>query len=119
MRELTKSLMSASWAMSLLSMKEGMALFNPQTWDPSPKGKANGFQPVAEAAASQLDSSLQGLFRTGDNFQRGMVNLMFGFFDSGNWNPGRWAPGTGSTSPCGGNQSGQSWGPIPPRYDGQ
>jgi len=118
MRELTKSLMSASWAMSLLGMREGMALLNPTRDRFLQGGGPNSFEPVAQAAASQLDPSLQGIFRTGDNLQRSMVNLMFGIFDPGNWNPARWTRGAGSTSSCG-NQSGQSWGPMPPRPEGQ
>lgn len=116
MRELVKSAFSLSWAMSLLGLKQATNLLNPQELA---KASLNDLEPVSQATINQLDPRLQGLFRTGDNLQRGMVNLMFGLFDPGNWNPSRWAPGSGSTSPCSGNQSGQSWGPMPTRPGGQ
>ena len=119
MRELTKSFVSFSWALSLLGIKQATNLLSP--------GRPNNFEPVAQAAANQLDPSMQGLFRTGDNLQRGVVNAMFGMLDPRNWNPSRWAPGAGQ--PGAGGQSGvssgaggssccgqpsQGWGPITP-----
>jgi hypothetical protein len=119
MRELAKSAISLSWAMSLLGMRQAMGLFNPQGVDGTRSG-ARSFEAVTQAAVNQLDPSLQGTFRTGDNMQRSVMNLMFGFIDPGNWNPGRWMPGTGEgcSSNCSG-QSSQGWGPMPPRPDGQ
>ena len=119
MRELTKSAVSLSWAMSLLGMKQAMGLFSPQTPDAS-RSRGDSIDSVTQTVVNQLDPSLQGMFRTGDNMQRGMVNLMFGFFDPGNWNPGRWTPRTGGgcSSNCSGQPS-QGWGPMPPRPDGQ
>jgi hypothetical protein len=112
MRELTKSFVSASWAISLLGMKEGMALLSPQTWGRSYKTERNTFEPIAQAAVSQLDPSLQSLFRTGDTLQRNMVNVVSGFFDPGNWNPNR-CTGDPASSGCGGQRE-QGWGPVPP-----
>src|ERR1041384_2314016 len=102
MRELTKSFLSFSWAMSLLGVKQATSLLSP--------GRSNDCEVVAQAAANQLSPTLQGLFRAGDNIQRGMVNAMFGFLDPGSWNPSRWTPGGGQAGGSGttGMNTGQS-----------
>src|SRR5437763_12584498 len=90
MRELTKSIISFSWAVSLLGIKEATRLFQPgQVQGPY----SNSCEPVTQAAVAQLDPSVQGVFRTGDNFQRGVVNAVFGVFNPGNWNFLRPRPG--------------------------
>ncbi|HEV2987777.1 MAG TPA: hypothetical protein VG759_05005 [Candidatus Angelobacter sp.] len=116
MRELAKSALSLSWAMSLLGVKQAMNLLSPQ--DRSRQSGGNAFEPVIQAAVSQMDPSLQGMFRTGDNMQRGFVNLMFGFLDPSALTKG-WAPGTGSCSSGCSGQPSQGWGPVPPRPGGR
>jgi hypothetical protein len=126
MRELTKSFLSFSWAMSLLGVKQATGLLSP--------GRSNDCEAVAQAAANQLSPTLQGLFRAGDSIQRGMVNAMFGFLEPGSWNPSRWTPASGEAAVggqpgvsgttgmntrqseadcCTGNPS-QGWGPVTP-----
>lgn len=117
MRELTKSVVSFSWAVSLLGMKEAAGMFMSQGRGAG-QPMSNDLDAVTQTAVGQLGPSFQGIFRTGDNLQRGMVNAMFGIFDPGKWNPAAWMPGTGmGSSSCSGQPS-QSWGPVPPPSGG-
>ncbi len=114
MLELTKSTISLSWALSLLGMKEMASLLGPRSSYEQRGNCANACDPVTEAALQQLDPSLQGLFRTGDSFQRGVMNMMFGFFNPGNWNLGLRTPADGR-DPSSSTQATPEWGPMPPR----
>jgi len=124
MREMAKSALSLTWALSLLGVKQAMSVMNPQGADRSMRPGTNDFEPVARAAVNQLGQSLQGAFRTGDNLQRGVMNMVFGFVDPSVWNPGRWMSGN-FQCPSGCGQSSQSWagqpsdgwGSVPPRQD--
>lgn len=103
-RDLTKSALSFSWAFSLWGAEQAMNLFRP--------GQRNGgnvFAPMTEAAAGQLDESMRGLYRTGDNMQRGMVDMAFSLLNPASLvNPGIWtkmASGVNS-----GNRTGENGG---------
>jgi hypothetical protein len=92
-RELTKSALSFSWALSLLGADQTLNLFRP--------GQRNrdNFAPLAQAAAGQLDESMRGLYRTGDNIQRGMVDMAFSLLDPAAWlNPGTWTSMTNAAN---------------------
>jgi hypothetical protein len=74
MRDLTKSLMSFSWAMMLFGARQAQALLarpGGQSGDP-----AGAFQAVTRAAEEQLTGPLQELFRAGDTAQRGLVDIL-------------------------------------------
>src|SRR6267142_278532 len=124
MREVAKSALSLTWALSLLGVKQAMGVMNPQGTAQSMRAGTNDFEPVAQAAVNQLGQSWQGAFRTGDNLQRGVMNMVFGFGDPSGWNPGRWMPGNfqcpSNCSPSSRSWAGQpseGWGPVPPRPD--
>ncbi len=89
MRELTKSMLSFSWALPLFGMKQMMDIAMPR--DASrPFGRAtDGFEAVTHAARGQLGSTWDGAFRAGDQLQRGLVDLMFSFFSLDALNPNR------------------------------
>ncbi|HYX25000.1 MAG TPA: hypothetical protein VFC23_12665 [Thermoanaerobaculia bacterium] len=89
MRELTKSMLSFSWALPLFGMKQMMDMALPR--DPSrPFGRAtDSFDAVTGAAQDQLGNGWNAVFRAGDQLQRGMVDLMFSFFSPDAWNPNR------------------------------
>jgi hypothetical protein len=92
-RELTKSALSFSWALSLLGAEQTLNLFRP--------GQRNrdNFAPLAQAAAGQLDESMRGLYRTGDNMQRGMVDMAFSLLNPAAWlNPGTWTSVTNAAN---------------------
>ncbi|HEX4963469.1 MAG TPA: hypothetical protein VF173_21755 [Thermoanaerobaculia bacterium] len=89
MRELTKSLLSFSWALPLFGMKQMMGLAMPR--DPSrPFGKVtDDFQAVTGIAQGQLEGAWNRAFQAGDQLQRGVVDLMFSFLSPEAWNPNR------------------------------
>lgn len=79
-RELTKSALSFAWALSLLGLK--------QTANLGRGGQQNGgdlFAPVTQIAVGQLDESMQGIFRSGENLQSRMVDLAFCWMNPITW----------------------------------
>jgi hypothetical protein len=89
MRELTKSMLSFSWALPLFGMKQMMDMAAPR--DPSrPFGRVTeSFDAVTRTAQDQLGGAWTGAFRAGDRLQRGMVDLMFSLFSPDGWSPAR------------------------------
>lgn len=84
MKELTKSLTSFSWAMSLFGAKQLLNMM-----DPAKASRA--FQSVTDATEGQLDESLRSAFRTGDRLQRSMVDAAFGMMTAGGaFDPTTW-----------------------------
>jgi len=78
-QDLTKSALSFSWALSLLTMKQAVTFMRPDQ-----RGD-NVFAPLAQAAADQLDDSMKNLYHSGDNLQRRGVDLAFSLLDSSTW----------------------------------
>ena len=78
-QDLTKSALSFTWAVSLLTMKQAVGLMRPD------QGGEDVFAPVAQAAADQLDDSMKNLYRSGDNIQRRGVDLAFSLINPGAW----------------------------------
>ena len=72
-RELAKSTLSVSWALSLLGIKQAINLGASE----HTTAREDFFAPVAQVVADQLDESLKEVFRTGDNLQSRMVDLAF------------------------------------------
>jgi hypothetical protein len=89
MRDLTKSMMSYGWAMSVFGVQQMLNLMVPSTnsWSKSTKA----FNDVSRTTADTLDSTLKATFRAGDNFQSGLVDMIFGGFMSAGLDPNRWA----------------------------
>ena len=78
MREITKSMISFSWAMSMYGMRQLAEVMAPEGgWDRA----AASLDAVTRAAGDQLGSVTGRLFRAGDDLQRGMVDAMFSMFD--------------------------------------
>jgi hypothetical protein len=126
-RDLTKSMLSFSWAMSLFGVEQLANTVMPQS--PSqPNHKATtAFNAVTQATEEQLSGTLKGVFKAGDQLQRGMVDLMLGFLSLEAFNPSqmirmtsdtmRQATGAfsqGSQQSPAGAQPQAGWGPIPP-----
>jgi len=102
MRELTKSMLSFTWSMSVFGLSQAVNLL-------SPRQAASAFEEVTRRAQEQLGPSTRQIFGAGDNLQRSFVDLAFRTF------------GLGSCSSCSGSRgarqaSAQSsgWGPMPP-----
>lgn len=89
MRELTKSMLSFSWAMPLYGMKQMLNMTFPRDMSRPFGEAADGFNAVTGSMREQLGSTLRGMFDAGDQIQRGLVDAMFslgmGAFDPNAW----------------------------------
>jgi hypothetical protein len=88
MRDLTKSISSFSWAMSLFGLEQMMNLARPAK-------AAAAFEAVTEATERQLGDLMKSTFRAGDNMQRAMVDMTMGFMSMDAIDPGRWTRAAG------------------------
>lgn len=90
MRELTKAMLSFSWAIPTFGLMQMMKMATPpdprRPWDDA----VGGFDAVTEAAIRQLDGAWLSAFKAGNQLQRQMVDLTFGVFAGEAWNPNRW-----------------------------
>jgi hypothetical protein len=87
-RELTKSITSFSWAMSLFGARQALTFLQ----QPIPNGDhpaSRGFEAVARTAGSSMDGWMRGVFEAGDRLGRSTVDLMFTFVTLGNGDLGR------------------------------
>jgi hypothetical protein len=93
MRDLTKSLTSYTWALSVFGLQQTLNLLGlggSGSWSRSTKAFTN----VTEATSNELGDTMRALFRSGDTLQRGMVDLLLaplGFVNCGT----RSTPGQG------------------------
>lgn len=86
-RDLTKSTISFYWALSLLGMRQVLDLFRPGQQQRS----SDALGQVTQATVAQLDDSMRGIFRSGDNLQARTVDLAFASLNPINLiNPGNW-----------------------------
>jgi len=76
MREFAKSALSFSWAISLLGLKQAVNLARPER-----QAKDDVFAPITQAAVNQLDDSMRGMYRFGDNLQKRMVDMALWWID--------------------------------------
>jgi hypothetical protein len=86
-RDLTKSMLSFSWAMSLFSMEQLANTLTPQRPDQPTHKAATAFNAVTHATEEQLSSVLKGVFKAGDQLQKGTIDLMFSFLSLEAFNP--------------------------------
>lgn len=112
-RDFTKSALSFSWALTLLGLKQAGNLLRPNQ-----QRGGDLLAPMAQVAVNQLDDSMRGIYRSGDNLQARTVDVMFAAMNPTNWlNPNAWLRpftgqgncgradgqhGTGSTDPSSG-----------------
>jgi hypothetical protein len=80
MRELTKSIFSFSWSMSLFGLQQLVNLS-------APSRATNAFDNVTEATEEVLGDLLKATFRAGDNLQRGLVDLTLAVLTLQAFNP--------------------------------
>lgn len=83
MRELTKSLSSFVWAMSLFNLQQTANLL-------SPAKATRAFDSATKASEEQLGRTLKLTFDMGDKLQRNAVDLTLGMFTGEMLNPNRW-----------------------------
>jgi hypothetical protein len=91
MRELTKSMLSFSWAMPLYGMRQMLNMSFPRDMSRPFDQATEGFETVTDTVRDNLGSTMQGLFDTGDRIQRGLVDLMFSFIPTNALDPNAWA----------------------------
>jgi hypothetical protein len=105
-RELTKSLLSFTWSMSVFGLSQAVNLLSPQR-------AASAFDDVTRRTEEQLGSLTRSIFSAGDRFQRSLVDLTFG-----SWGLDRLGGGCSSCSGSRGERQASEpsggWGPIPP-----
>jgi haloalkane dehalogenase len=82
MRDFTKSMFSFSWAMSLFGLQQTLNLLKPSE-------AAKAFDNITEATEGEFDDLLKATFRTGNNLQRGLIDLMLGVLTGQAFNPSR------------------------------
>jgi hypothetical protein len=87
LRDLTKSVLSFSWAMSLFGVEQLADTLLPQGPGQPTHRSTAAFNEVTRATEEQLGSVLKGIFKAGDQMQRSMVDLMFGFLTLETLNP--------------------------------
>lgn len=79
MRELTKSMLSFSWAMPLYGMKQMLNMTMPRDMSRPFAEATEGFQTVTGSMREQLGSTMRSMFDAGDQIQRGLVDVMYSF----------------------------------------
>ena len=76
MRDITKSMLSYTWAMSVFGVQQAANLL--RRGQRQDNRATEVFDGLTAAVSEQFDDTLKAAFRAGDNLQRGMVDLMFG-----------------------------------------
>ena len=87
MRELTKSITSYTWAMSVFCTQQMFNLFGLSgsgAWDRSTKS----FKNVTDATTNEMGETMRAVFRGGDTLQRGVVDLFLAPLSVVNWGNG-------------------------------
>ena len=82
MRELTKSIFSFSWAMSLFGVQQMVNLTHPDK-------AAQAFDAVTDAAAEGFEGVTKTAFQTGDSLQRQMMDAALSMFSRDALDPSR------------------------------
>lgn len=101
MRELTKSMTSFSWAMSVFGARQMLNLLNPSK-------AARAFESVTRSTEGQLDDTLRSVFDTGNRLQRSIVDATFGVMGLGGMlDPGSWTDATRRAMDCAGEAMGR------------
>jgi hypothetical protein len=95
MRELTRSVASFTWAMSLFGVEQMANLM-------SPRRAADAFGAVARSAEGSLGPGLRSAFETGDRLQRAMVDASFSLVGLGPSANGGNAGGAAGAAPASG-----------------
>lgn len=83
MRELTKSIGSFSWAMSLFGMRQMANVLRPSR-------ATEAFDSVTEATEGELGDLLRSTFKLGDRMQRGAVDMTLGMLSAEMFDPRTW-----------------------------
>lgn len=85
MREAAKSLLSFSWAMSLLGARQAGNLMS-LTYQNGSGSAPAAFDSVTQVAVAQLDEPLRRLFLCGDALQKSLIDTTFKALSAGGLN---------------------------------
>src|SRR5262245_30287473 len=107
LRDLTKSMLSFSWGMSLFGAKQ---LVNSLT----PEKATAAFDAVTRATEEQHGDAFKGAFRVGDRLQSNMVDMTFSILMLEAFNPSRMMKMASEGRPEGSQERASGWGPVPP-----
>ncbi len=77
MREITRSMLSLSWAMPLFALRQATQLVDPREWSGTGK-TTRAFDTVAQAAQQELDGLFRETYQFGDDLQRRVIDLVCG-----------------------------------------
>jgi tryptophan 2,3-dioxygenase len=127
-RDLTKSLLSFSWGMSLFGAQQVANLLTPQSPSQPAHTAMAAFNVVTQTVEGQFSEALKGVFKAGEQLQQGMVDLSFSFFTLEAFNPNRMMHMTSEVmqqtsgafrqgmpeGSLGTQQESSGWGPVPP-----
>jgi hypothetical protein len=86
MRDITKSMLSYTWAVSMFGVQQAANMFRGGRQQGS--RATDAFDDITGAVTEQFDDTFKAAFRAGDSVQRGLVDLMFG--GMGTLNPDMW-----------------------------
>ena len=78
MQDLTKSMLSFSWAMSLFGAAQAANLMTPRDPAGMAHQAASALDKVTQAAVAELGETLGAAYKSGDQAQRSTVDMMFG-----------------------------------------
>jgi hypothetical protein len=81
-------MLSYTWASSVFGMQQMLNLLSTQ-WRGEQHPATECFNSVTRCTAEQFGDTMRATFRTGDNIQRGLVDVMFGVFTLGMFDRGR------------------------------
>jgi hypothetical protein len=73
--DLTKSITSFSWALSLFGVQQASNLLTPQSPGQPTHSAAAAFNRVAQVSEEQLGQTLKGVYKAGDQIQKGAIDL--------------------------------------------
>lgn len=110
MRELTKSVLSFTWSMSVFGFSQAASLL-------APRQAAAAFDDVTRRTEEQLGSFTRPIFTAGDRVQRGLVDLAFrtlGLDGCASCSGRRSRPCSCSRCKQQTPAPGSGWGPMPP-----
>jgi hypothetical protein len=126
-RDLTKSMLSFSWAISLFGVEQLTNMLIPQKPSQPNHRATTAFNAVTQTTEEQLSGVLKGVFNAGDQLQRGLADLTFGFLSLEAFNPSQMMRMTSDMMRQTTGAFGQSfqkstseqpqqtgWGPMPP-----
>lgn len=78
MENLTKSMISFPWALSLFGVKQLVSPLGRPASDDAEQASTETFNAVTEATEQRLNTVFDMTFKVGDSLQRGLVDMVFG-----------------------------------------